>query len=355
MVRPVALYGVLMLILQISSNAFSPASYKRFGIHHRQSHASSSSSSLQMATGTISPRKALFFDIVESGLRDRFPQENDIARVFQFCRYAKNEIPAPLKGRVRGHEPCEEYISDLTAQAWWEPEKFEWVSGLEAQCGVMADELKAVLAEQELFKGDSRYQTTMGGGWTAFRLQRLGEWNSDNIKVFPKTYEIIRGLNIPLAVRGVMFAKQAPGTGVAPHSDGRNFILTAHLGISVPKEGCWMSVAGDKRPWQQDKVVILDTSFTHSTGNESDEDRYVLIVDFWHPELSAAEREALEFIYDARNKFETGKAEDIDCTYVNTGKPTELDAYIKSKQTLLTSISTFFSDGGLIKYNPLRK
>ena len=49
---------------------------------------------------------------------------------------------------------------------------------------------------------------TMGEGWTAFRLQRLGQWNEANTLTFPKTTEIIRGLNIPLAVRGVMFAKQ---------------------------------------------------------------------------------------------------------------------------------------------------
>ena len=42
------------------------------------------------------------------------------------------------------------------------------------------------------------------------------------------------------------------------------------------------------------------------SGNDSDEDRYVLIIDFWHPELTEDEQEALEFIYDARNKFETG-------------------------------------------------
>lgn len=48
----------------------------------------------------------------------------------------------------------------------------------------------------------------MGEGWTAFRLQRLGQWNEANTRTFPLTTEIIRGLNIPLAVRGVMFAKQ---------------------------------------------------------------------------------------------------------------------------------------------------
>ena len=38
--------------------------------------------------------QALFFDIVESGLNDRF-KVDDIPRVFKFCQYAKSEIPAP--------------------------------------------------------------------------------------------------------------------------------------------------------------------------------------------------------------------------------------------------------------------
>ena len=58
----------------------------------------------------------------------------------------------------------------------------------------------------------SRYMSTMGEGWTAFRLQRLGQWNEANTRTFPLTTEIIRGLNIPLAVRGVMFAKQVRTT-----------------------------------------------------------------------------------------------------------------------------------------------
>jgi len=35
--------------------------------------------------------------------------------------------------------------------------------------------------------------------------------------------------------------------------------------------------------------------------------RVVLLIDFWHPELTSVEREALQFIYDLRNKFESGE------------------------------------------------
>ena len=53
--------------------------------------------------------------------------------------------------------------------------------------------------------------------------------------------------------------------------------------------------------------VARITSFEPSTGNPSSEDRHVLIIDFWHPELSDVERAGLEYIYDLRNKFESGK------------------------------------------------
>ena len=128
----------------------------------------------------------------------------------------------------------------------------------------------------------------------------------ENCKEFPKTTELLRRLNIPLAVRGVCFAKQAPGTGVQPHSDGRNFILTSHLGLKVPSEA-WIQSGDERRNWEEGKLTTLDTSFLHSTGNPTDQDRYVLIIDFWHPELTEAERAGLEFVYDLRNKFESGK------------------------------------------------
>ena len=49
-----------------------------------------------------------------------------------------------------------------------------------------------------------------------------------------------------------------------------------------------------------------------------------------------------------------GKAAEIDCTYVNTGNPIDVDSYVKSKETIATRIGSFFSDGGFIKYNPLK-
>lgn len=247
-----------------------------------------------------------------------------------FPSSARGELPlVPGCAAAEGQEPSEEHIDGLTAQPFWDAANnealFPWATKLEAQADVILQEFEAKLqrdhneqqqdeTKNKLFSADSVWQNqVMGKGWSAIRLQRLGTWNTETCQEFPQTYQLLKALNIPLAVRGVCFARQAPGSGVQPHSDGRNFILTSHLGIKVPTDKgdttkCWIQVGKERRSWEVGKLLTLDTSFTHSTGNESEEeDRHVLIIDFWHPELTEAERAALTFVYDLRNKFESGQ------------------------------------------------
>ena len=123
-------------------------------------------------------------------------------------------------------------------------EKLEKERQLKAMYDIPSDS-----RDSSLFSSDSAWQNdVMGAGWSAVRLQRLGEWNAENCARFPNTYEVIRSLDIPLAVRGVCFARQTPGSGVFPHSDGRNFILTSHLGIKIPEgPGVSMKVGSETR------------------------------------------------------------------------------------------------------------
>jgi aspartate beta-hydroxylase len=294
------------------------------------------------ALEALSPRRALFFEILQSGLSDRFAS-GSIPRIDQWLRYTTGELPAP-QGNTEFHDPGEEYVEGLTASNWWDTNKFDWIAPLEETTPLIRAELDRVLAEQQLFKADSNFQQMMGTGWTAFRLQRMGEWSDENMAKFPITTKVIKSLDIPLAVRGVMFARQEPGSGVQAHSDGRNFILTCHLGVKIPvvakndrndsdgSGACWIKVGAERRAWVNDKAMVFDTSFTHETGNDADEDRFVLIIDFWHPELSQDERSALEFIYDARNKFDSNRIGDIDASWVTEGKrPITAEKYAKEQ------------------------
>ena len=61
---------------------------------------------------------------------------------------------------------------------------------------------------------------------------------------------------------------------------------------------------------------MMDTSFIHSTANDTDYDRYVLIIRFWHPEVTQMEKLAMQFVFDS-----------IDAQDVKTAKKNLQKAY----------------------------
>ena len=77
--------------------------------------------------------------------------------------------------------------------------------------------------------------------------------------------------------------------------------MTSHLGLDVPPAPqSWMKVGEETQFWENGKGMCADTSFIHSTYNESEtQDRYVLIIRFWHPELTDHERNGVQFLFDA--------------------------------------------------------
>ncbi|CAM9814716.1 unnamed protein product [Pylaiella littoralis] len=282
----------------------SSSSRRSRGRSTRRGPETVSMNSQNNPTLEMTPRRKQFFRMVSEGLKVGFEGE-DLSRVENFVRYCKGELDFKAMGPL--HQPSEEFVEGLRAKPWWEPQEFEWVSEMEEKSDIVIDEFKAFWNDpMSGFAKDSVNMNIMGKGWSGVRLQRLGEWIPENCEKFPKTVELLKELAIPLAVRGVMFARQVPGSGVSPHTDGRNFILTTHLGVDVP-EDCWMRVGEEKRTWENGKALILDTSFEHETRNDSRRDRIVLIIDYWHPDLTQAEQEALAFVYDLRNKFESGE------------------------------------------------
>lgn len=95
----------------------------------------------------------------------------------------------------------------------------------------------------------------------------------------------------------MFFARQEAGTGIASHTDNANFVQTSHLGLDVPEGMCWIKVGEHTKHWKNGSVLCMDTSFMHETANESDRDRYVLIMRHWHPELTQLERIAVLFLF----------------------------------------------------------
>lgn len=84
-----------------------------------------------------------------------------------------------------------------------------------------------------------------GPQWRTLVLQDRSRWSDTNAALFPKTAQIVRDSGCPSVE--VFFARQAPGSGIKPHSDGCNFILTSHLGLDVPEGRCWLKARPPRR------------------------------------------------------------------------------------------------------------
>jgi len=179
--------------------------------------------------------------------------------------------------------------------------KFDWALELEKSHKIVEGELEAFLQMESATKTENwsgpRFQGQhYGPEWRVLGLQDRGIWDGENVEHFPQTVQLLKNLKVPSCE--AFFARQGPHSGIQPHSDLNNFILTSHLAVIIPEGQCWIRVGDETRYWETGKVMAFDTSFFHSTRNDADTDRFVLLIRFWHPDLSDEEVKAFTFIFD---------------------------------------------------------
>ncbi|GKY94753.1 hypothetical protein MPSEU_000440700 [Mayamaea pseudoterrestris] len=189
-----------------------------------------------------------FWEDVDDGLDDieNFwrKQNQDIDRIRTFAARAQGKLSLPTPSAA-GHEPSEEHVDGLTTKPFWN-------------------------AAEDL---------------------QLFPWAQDleaSAHIIQAEYETKLNTSMVFATDSI-WQNQVMGQGWSA--------------VRLQRLGVWNTETG----WAQGKLTTIDTSFVHSTGNPTEQDRHVLIIDFWHPELTEAERSALEFVYDLRNKFENGQ------------------------------------------------
>ena len=132
------------------------------------------------------------------------------------------------------------------------------------------------------------------GDWKQFNLYISGEKIEKNCEKTPYTCYLIDQIAPANTCRRgqVKFSLIAPGTHIVPHCGPTNCRLRAHLGLKVPT-GLSIRVANEQREWTDGKVIVFDDSFEHEVWHNGTEFRLVLIVDFWHPDLTMQQREQL--------------------------------------------------------------
>lgn len=188
-------------------------------------------------------------------------------------------------------------VKSLTARPWWTPEQStygHYLAAIEAQWKTIRNEAVALIEDEDQGYFPESEGLKDKGIWKQFEMYVRGQRVDVNCMRAPKTCQLVE--NIPDAAgctRGqIKFSLLEPGTHVWPHTGPTNCRLRAHLGLVVPAN-TRIRVANETRTWEEGRFIVFDDSFEHEVWNDSNAFRLVLIIDFWHPDLTESQRKSL--------------------------------------------------------------
>lgn len=206
------------------------------------------------------------------------------------------------------------YFPGLPASPWFGRERFPWFSELEAATDAIREELLAVMPRAEqaerVFGSDEAERRGLAGAqgapsWNGFYFHRHGEPREDNLALCPRTAAALAALplcRIREHAPEAMFSVLTPGTHILPHRGVTNTRIVCHLPLVVP-EDCALVVGGERHDWREGEAIAFDDTYEHEAWNRGTRTRVVLIIDVWHPGLSAAERDAVAVLVGAMGDF----------------------------------------------------
>jgi aspartate beta-hydroxylase len=182
------------------------------------------------------------------------------------------------------------YFFGLTAKPWYDPADFKWIATLEKAHETIRKELCHIyslgcLQPQAQGLAD-------GGQWNVYYLYYLGRKIEENCRRCPQTTQLIDSLPGVSSTGLVYFSVLTAGTHIMPHCGPTNTRLRVHLGLVVPGGG-QIRVGSETRSWEEGRCLLFDDSFEHEVWNSPHGTRVVLVLDFWHPDLTTAETWAI--------------------------------------------------------------
>lgn len=171
-------------------------------------------------------------------------------------------------------------------------DRFAWTTALEANTARIEEELAGLLANRSGFS-EVYGEQTASGAWAAAYFWVFGRRIETICEACPWTARLLESIPGVTTFSTVLFSALAPKTIVSPHCGVTNAKLRCQLPLIVP-DGCGLRVGDSLLRQRAGRCLIFDDSFVHSAWNLSDRPRFVLLFDFYHPDLTAPEVDLLE-------------------------------------------------------------
>jgi aspartyl/asparaginyl beta-hydroxylase (cupin superfamily) len=195
----------------------------------------------------------------------------------------------PLRSHFALQQPVM-FFPGLDTREIHDARRFSWVDALEGSFPAIMAEFTALLASANFSSVNRDY--TNQGEWAAAYLWAYGEKVDQICRCCPETTRLLSSIPGVSQFGVALFSALAPHSRIAPHHGVTNAMLRCQLPLRVP-DGCKLKVGDHEVDQQAGRCIIFDDSFLHSAWNDSDEARFVLLFDFFHPDLTSKEIEYL--------------------------------------------------------------
>lgn len=186
------------------------------------------------------------------------------------------------------------YVPGLTPGPFYEIDALTLSAGHD-ELSAICNEARLALSQRALVTDHSDLvvgnTVSAQAGWDCRYFRREFSDIVETHQLFPGTSAYLRRQRLATEA---LYSRLAPHTSIEPHSDCANYVTTVHLPLcDHPSILC---VAGESRVYSEGKIMLFDSSFTHSVQNPSDTPRDILLFNIWHPDLSDEEVHAIDLI-----------------------------------------------------------
>jgi aspartyl/asparaginyl beta-hydroxylase (cupin superfamily) len=195
----------------------------------------------------------------------------------------------PLRSHFTLQQPVM-FFPGLDTREIHDGRRFPWVAALEGTFPIIMAEFTALLASADFSRVNPGY--TNQGEWAAAYLWAYGEKVDEICRWCPETTRLLTSIPGVSQFGVSLFSALAPHSRIAPHHGVTNAMLRCQLPLRVP-QACKLKVGDHEIDQQAGRCIVFDDSFLHSAWNDSDEARFVLLFDFFHPDLTSEEIEYL--------------------------------------------------------------
>lgn len=166
-----------------------------------------------------------------------------------------------------------------------------WKKVLEDNHSVFLEELQQLIDRKEpnIIPYFNQTLATTPTSWTIFPLRSWNRVFEENCKKTPKTTALIN--KIP-GVTSCAFSILKPQTRIKPHFGDSNVMYRCHLTLKTPGglPEIGMEVGGQKIAWEKGKLFAFCDAHKHEVWNNTNEERWVLIVDILRKEFIDEEK-----------------------------------------------------------------